>query len=193
MEQEIDENTLVLRARQGDQAAWSELVALHQQGVFRMAYLKLGDRDEAEDVAQETLVRAFRRLNQFEVGRPLRPWLLAICVNLCRNRWRSLKRRAGALGRWSQRAEPSRGVQDETDASSEASQLWALIRRLKPQEQDVLYYRFFMELEIEDVAAVMDVESGTVKSRQHRALRRLRGLIQRHAPEWFEGRDTRHG
>ena len=66
-----DEN-LISRARRGDQAAWEALVREHQQPVFRLAYLLLGTADEAEDVAQETFVRAFRALDRFDIERPAR-------------------------------------------------------------------------------------------------------------------------
>lgn len=181
---------MVIRARRGDQAAWLEIVALHQQGVFRMAYLKLGEAAEAEDIAQDTFVRAFRKLHQFEPDRPLRPWLLGICVNLCRNRWRSLDRYKAAIRRWAQRVEIERESADHSDRFVSDERLWQFIRRLRPSDQDVLYFRFFMDLTIEETASLLKVAAGTVKSRQHRALSRLRGLILSEAPEMMVGNDV---
>ena len=71
----------------------------HQQAVFRLAYLLLGDADEAEDVAQETFIRAYRALERFDASRPLRPWLLRIASNLASNQRRSIGRYFGALQR----------------------------------------------------------------------------------------------
>ena len=82
-------DTWIESARQGDETAWVELVRLHQEAVFRLAYLFLGDPDEAEDAAQETFIRAYRALGRFDTSRPLRPWLLQIVANLTRNRRRS--------------------------------------------------------------------------------------------------------
>ncbi len=68
----MSEAKLIGRARQGDEAAWEILVRQHQEAAFRLAYLLLGDADEAEDVAQETFIRAFRSLDRFDPDRPLR-------------------------------------------------------------------------------------------------------------------------
>ena len=65
-------------------AAWTTLVGQQQEAVFRLAYLLLGDADEAQDVAQEAFIRAFRALHRFDPARPLRPWLLSITANLVR-------------------------------------------------------------------------------------------------------------
>jgi RNA polymerase sigma factor (sigma-70 family) len=184
-ETDLDEREIVIRARRGDEAAWLEIVALHQQGVFRMAYLKLGDGQEAEDVAQETFVRAFRKLDQFDPTRPLRPWLLGICANLCRNHWRAIARYLTAVRRWS-RKRGTAAAAARPEPAGEADRLWSLIRKMDDNDQDVLHYRFFMELTVEEAADVMRVAPGTVKSRQHRAIKRLRGLIERHASEWLE-------
>ncbi|MEW5987644.1 MAG: sigma factor, partial [Chloroflexota bacterium] len=89
---QVDEAQWVARARQGDNAAWLGLVTQYQEAVFRLAYLILRDADEAEDVAQETFVRAFRSLGRFDSSRPLRPWLLTIAANLARNRRRAIGR-----------------------------------------------------------------------------------------------------
>lgn len=152
-----------------------------------MAFLKLADEQEAEEVAQETFVRAFRRLGQFDEERALRPWLLAICVNLCRNRWRALGRYLAAIRRWSREREADAAQASDRSDAGDGELLWSLIRRMKDQDQDILYYRFFMDLTVEEAAEVIGVAPGTIKSRQHRAIERLRGLIQREAPDLLEG------
>ena len=65
----MDDATLIQRAGQGDASAWEPLMLAHQESVFRLAYLFLGDPDDAEDVAQETFLRAFHNLKAFEIGR----------------------------------------------------------------------------------------------------------------------------
>jgi RNA polymerase sigma-70 factor (ECF subfamily) len=72
-------------------------VRQHQEGVFRLAYLHLEDPEEAADIAQETLLRAFRALHRYDSARPMRPWLLSIAANLARNCRRSLGRYGSAL------------------------------------------------------------------------------------------------
>ena len=99
MEASKDEAELIRAALRRDEAAWEALVRIHQEPVFRYAYLIQGDSDEAEDTAQETFIHAYRALERFDISRPLRPWLLSITANLARNRFRSLGRYVSALRR----------------------------------------------------------------------------------------------
>ena len=85
----MDEPTLIRHALNGDATAWEPLMVAHQQAVFRLCYLLLGDPDDAEDIAQETFLRAWKYLKSFDSTRPLRPWLLSIASNLASNRRRS--------------------------------------------------------------------------------------------------------
>lgn len=163
------------------------IVRLHGEGVFRFAYLKVGDTQSAEDLAQEALVRAFRSLDRFDTARPLRPWLLSIVANLSRNELRARARYRRAVRRWigefrlSGRSDPDPGVGPDDSRS-----LWRAIRKLPARDQDVLYLRYFMDLSVQETAQVIQTAPGTVKSRTHRALGRLRGFLQRHAPGLYE-------
>ena len=93
----MDESALIELAAQQDQQAWEALINAHQQAVFRLASLFTGDPNEAEDVTQDTFVRAFRFIDKFDRTRSFRPWLLSIAANLARNRIRGLKRYLAAL------------------------------------------------------------------------------------------------
>jgi len=176
----LNDARLIDRARHGDQAAWLDLVSQHQEGVFRFAYLKLGDPAEAQDVAQETFIRAYKHLNGFDAERPLRPWLLTICANLARNQQRSTGRYWRALRRWLEERSFERqlGPKDLGQAARLADRLWRVIGAMAGVDQDVLYYRYFLGLSVSEAAQVLGVAEGTVKSRQHRALERLRQAIE---------------
>ncbi len=171
--------------------AWEALVREHQQPVFRLAYLLLGTADEAEDVAQETFVRAFRALDRFDVERPPRPWLLSIVTNLSHNRRRSIGRYLAALRRAS--IEPKTtyaSLGDSTEGAWEAETLRQAVRRLNPAEQEVVYMRYFLELSETEMAGALQVAPGTVKSRLHRAMARLRSVVDRDFPSLREERQT---
>lgn len=183
-----DEIDLVRRARQGSSEAWEDLVRLHQEPLFRLAYLLLGDAGEAEDVAQEAFLRAYRSLERYDMERPLRPWLLSIAANLARNRRRSAGRYLAAVQRWF-KAEPASvpSIEERGIQKLESQNLWRAIRRLDLMDQQVVYLRYFLELSTQEVAETLQVPEGTVKSRLHRALKRLRGVIERDFPELSEG------
>ncbi len=183
-----EEVQLVQAAQARNEAAWEALVRIHQEPVFRYAYLILGDRDEAEDTAQETFIRAFKALERFDASRPLRPWLLSIAANLARNHFRSLGRYISALTRIV-RESPGQfmSVEALSIEQIEARMLWQALQRMDFIDRQVIYLRFFLELSVEETAEAMETAEGTVKSRLHRALGRLRKLIERDYPGLREG------
>jgi RNA polymerase sigma-70 factor, ECF subfamily len=174
------------RAYAGDQIAWDALVREHQQDAFRLAYLYLGDATEAEDVSQEAFVRAFRSLHRFDSTRPFRPWLLTIVANLARNRRRFLGR---YLAAWRRLAETTsdRSPAADRDESWRSQALWQAVRWLSRQDQEVIYLRYYLELPENEAASILAIPPGTVKSRLHRALGRLRAVARREFPELEEG------
>jgi RNA polymerase sigma-70 factor (ECF subfamily) len=179
----VNERELVIAARAGDETAWAGVIRRHQEAVFRLAYLLLGDADDAEDVAQEVFFRAYRALDRFDAGRPLRPWLLEITRNLCHNWRRALRRYAAALGRVMQ-ITPAVSS-DPTDQAADqwkAEMLWQAVRRLRMVDQETIYLRYFLELPVEEAAQALQVAPGTVKSRLARALERLRATIEQDFP-----------
>ncbi|GIV96005.1 MAG: ECF RNA polymerase sigma factor SigW [Herpetosiphonaceae bacterium] len=190
-EHQASQPELIGRARRGDEAAWETLVREHQEAVFRLAYLMLGDTDEAEDIAQETFIRAFKALDSFAANRPLRPWLLRIASNLARNQRRSASRYLAALRRVV-RLSPEQVAPsvDQSTLHSEAQTVVAAVRRLSPSDQEVIYLRYFLELPEAEMAQALGVAPGTIKSRLHRALARLRALVDIEFPDLREGRQS---
>lgn len=184
----LDESATLRLAQAGDGEAFAALVERYGQDVFRLAYLIVRDAAEAEDVAQEAFLRAYRALGRFHPDRPFRPWLLRIAGNVALNRVRSRTRLAAFLTRY----RPARG--GEAAPSPEAAALaderrrtlWRAIGRLRPEQQAVLYLRYFLDLSERDLAACLDCAPGTVKSRLHRALASLRRVVEREFPELAE-------
>jgi len=185
------EADLISRAQAGDGSAWEGLIQAELPAVFRLVYLLMGDADEAEDVAQEAFIRAYRAMQQFDASRPIRPWLLGIARNLARNRWRASGRYLGMLQRLvasdpqSHRPEAQPRELDR-GGSEEAHTLWQAIRRLERSDQEILYLRYFLDLSEAETARATGTALGTVKSRSHRALKRLRGVVEREYPSLRE-------
>ena len=173
---------LIRQAQQGDPDAWESLVGEHQAAVFRLAYLLLGDPDDAEDAAQETFLRAWYALKRFDSTRPLRPWLMRIVSNLASNRRRSLGRQLNALLRFGREpADPPAAL-----APDDTGSLWEAVRRLSFDHQQIIYLRFFLDISEQEMSAALNVAPGTIKSRLHRALAALRKEITRNFPHLEE-------
>ena len=175
----MDEASLIGHAAHGDAAAWEPLVLAHQDAVFRLAYLITGDPDEAQDIAQEAFIRAWRSLDRFDRSRPLRPWLFRITSNLANTSRRSLGRYIAALTRSSQAEMSPPSVEQKSALNIQSQQLWQAVRSLSPAEQQLIYLRYFIGLSVEETAETLQTAQGTIKSRTHRALERLRTVIRR--------------
>ena len=167
-------------ARRGDASAFEELVRRYQEIAFRTAYLVVGDADEARDAAQDGFLRAHAALGRFRAGAEFRPWLLRIVANAARNRRRSASRRADlALRAFRDAASGDAAPSPEVLllAEERRRELLAAVNRLRAEDRLVIALRWFLELNEEEMAAVMNCPRGTVKSRLSRAITRLRAVI----------------
>jgi RNA polymerase sigma-70 factor (ECF subfamily) len=161
--------------RAGDSAAYGELVLPHAQVAKRTAVF-LGAGADADDVVQEAFVKAYRALGSFRADSPFRPWLLRIVANETRNVVRS-------RGRRSKREELAAPLDVVLDPAEEAvslerrSELLAAVRALPDPMRLVVTCRYLLDLDEQETAAVLGWPRGTVKSRLHRALGRLRDAL----------------
>jgi RNA polymerase sigma-70 factor (ECF subfamily) len=181
-----DDSTLVLQAVQGDVSAYEELVRMHQEIAFRVAYVVCGNAADAEEAAQDGFVKAYRALGRFRAGAQFRPWLLHIVANEARTRKRSAVRRERLVLRAVALTGRERGATSADAAPSpEAALLEAERRtvlldglgRLTDDDQDMLVCRYLLDLGEEETAAALGLRRGTVKSRTFRALERLRAMV----------------
>jgi RNA polymerase sigma-70 factor (ECF subfamily) len=170
----LEERELVRRARRGDDRAFTELVRMHQEIAFRLAYVIAGD--EAEDAVQEGVLKAWRALGRFRAGAPFRPWLLRIVANEARNRRRASGRRASLVLRAAREDVSGGAPSPETAvlADAERARLLAALELLPDEARLALACRYLLELSEAETAAALGVRKGTVKSRVSRALDRLR-------------------
>ncbi len=186
----LDEQDVILRARQGDPEAFEVLVRRYEDVAFRVAYLVVRDEMEAQDVAQEAFVRAYRSLGRFDARKPFRPWLLRIVTNLAINSRRSARRRGAMTERYERGLavhSADRSPESAAEAGEHARRVWQAVSDLEPRDQTLLYLRYFLEASDEEAAAAIGRPVGTVKSRLHRALRRLRGVIEERYPDLASG------
>jgi RNA polymerase sigma-70 factor (ECF subfamily) len=186
----LDESTLIRHAANGDAAAWEALMRLHQESVFRLAYLLLGDPDDAADIAQESFLRAWKYLKRFDAARQFRPWMLSITANLARNRRRSAGRYLAALMRAFREEPTSIRIEENSAQNLEAHELWSAVQHLNSADQQIIYLRYFLELSVNETAQVLQVAEGTVKSRLSRAVEKLRDIIRQDFPALSEGRNA---
>lgn len=173
----LEESELVARAQRGDAAAYEELVRMHQAIAFRTAYLVVGSAEDAEEVAADAFLKAYRALGRFRRRKPFRPWLLTIVANEARNRRRGTSRRQALALRVADQGRPGDAAPSPEAAAIGAerrSRLLEAVDRLPDDQRLVVECRFFLELDEAETASVLGMRRGTAKSRLSRALDRLR-------------------
>lgn len=160
----------------------------HQESAFRAAYLVLRDADEAADAVQEGLVSAYKAIGRFREGSSFRPWLLKIVVNQSLNMIKRRKRQTATAERAGREAGPPVFEIDEELIDRERAHLvWRALESLRENERIVVYLRYFLALPERELAEYLHCPPGTVKSRLHRALTKLREIVTRDYPQLLEG------
>ena len=169
------------RARAGEQTAFGLLVETYQRPVFALTYRMLGDLTEAEDAAQETFLRAYARLEQYDPGRKFSTWLFSIANYHCIDRLR--KRRVQFVGLdespvvfslEGDSAQPER----DTLAAEQAEEMQALVNQMEPNYRTPLVLRYWHDCSYQEIADVMDISVPAVKSRLFRARKKLASLYE---------------
>src|SRR6185369_17891037 len=162
--------TLVGRCLAGDQSAMLALVERFQGQVFGLCYRMLGQRQDAEDAAQETFVRVLKNLHRWDQERDFQPWLLAIAGNRCRTALATRKRRPTA-----ELAEEL-VVDDEPDQNAGrqlAEELHLALGQVRPEYRQAFVLFHEQELSYAEIAEAMQVPLGTIKTWVHRGRREL--------------------
>jgi RNA polymerase sigma-70 factor (ECF subfamily) len=153
----------VRAARRGDAGALDELFHRHWPAAYRAAYLVVGDRAAAEDIAQEAFLKAVASLDRFDRRRPLGPWLHRIAVNRAIDWARARALRPEAPGSEERTASPPA----PTGLSEE---LVAALGSLTAEHRAVVVLRYLLEYTPGEIAAILDLPRGTVNSRLRRGL-----------------------
>ncbi len=183
---ETDEQ-LLGRFRAGERDVFGTLVRRYERELFGYLRRYLGDDDLADDVFQNTFVQVYLKIQQYEPGRPARPWLYAIATNQAIDALRRRNRRAD------QRADaavspdedghprplfellpaPGDGPPDSADRSEQRELVRAAVDKLPDLLRQVVILAYFQGLKYRDIADALEIPVGTVKSRLHAALARL--------------------
>ncbi len=178
--------TIVERCRAGDQRAMQVLVERYQGNVLGLCFRMLGHRQDAEDAAQDALVRALRNLDKVDLERDIEPWLLAIAGNCCRTRLAQRARRPANLPLVTDIPD---GALEEESGRHLAEEVHLGLESLREEHRQAFLLFHEQELSYDEIARTLGVPMGTIKTWVHRARRELidrlrrRGMIEeaRHA------------
>lgn len=189
---------LVERARAGEEAAFAEIVTRYRDRMFSVAFSLLRDRHDAEEIVQDTFIRAHRGLARFRGDCSLVTWLHRITVNLARNRYWFFHRRArhstfsldcplseeGEATYGDVFPAETAGPARETVTTEFVELITSCMEQLHPSHREILTMRNILNQSYSDIAQTLGIEEGTVKSRIARARGCLRSLMAETCPEF---------
>jgi len=181
------------RARQGEQAAFAELVEAYQRPVYNLCYRMLGDPAEAEDAAQESFLKAYRGMRRYDPQRSFSTWLLSIASHHCIDQLRRRRMPVDSLEElepWEEVADLGPGPEKSATLREAREAARALLGRLGPQDRAVVVLRYWDDLSTEEIAEALSLTVKAVKSRLHRARKQMAEAWLRDNPEpaWSGGR-----
>ncbi|MFH1679641.1 MAG: sigma-70 family RNA polymerase sigma factor [Candidatus Eisenbacteria bacterium] len=186
---EATDEELMFRYRDGDEGAFVEIVRRYKSKIVSTAYRVLGDLDKADDVAQETFIRVHRNADRYRSIAKFSTWIYTIALNVARNELRNTKRKRlvslDAFGADSDSEFSTYEIPDESarpDSEAENRELRrifeAAIQRLPERYRSVFVLRDVDDLSYEEIAEILKLPKGTVKSRINRARQRFRELVE---------------
>jgi len=180
-EQGWQEQGWVEAARRGDKQAFSQLVQAYQRPVYNLTYRMLGNSEEAEDAAQETFLRAYARLGQYDPQMKFSTWVFSIANHHCIDRLR--KRRATHISIddnpvLENLQEDTPQPEHQALEREQSIELQGLINLLEPEYRTPLVLRYWEEMSYEEIAEAMGVTVAAVKSRLFRARQQLMALYE---------------
>lgn len=158
---------LIQRARRGANDAFGELVTRYQTGVFNVCYRMLHERGEAEDLTQETFMRAYDRLHTFDLEREFGPWIRRVAANLCLNHLEAQKVTAPLDEE--RDADESQRPERQVEVKERSAQVRTALASLPPHYRAVVELRHYQELSYDEIAAELNIPLSDVKSHLFRA------------------------
>ena len=172
-----DEESLVRRAQQHDQAALTQIYEENFDKIYRYIVLKIGDRTEAEDMTQQVFLNAFKSISSFRhKGNPFSSWLFRIAHNQIVDYLRRKSKRA-MVPLDETLASSGGDLRLEVERNLDIAQLVSATKQLTKAQQEVISLRFAGELSVAQVARVMGKSGGAVKALQHSAIVSLRKIL----------------
>lgn len=191
---EHEEQQIIIRAQEGDHEAFRELVDQFKRPMFKFALELTGDRDEADDLSQQTFIKAYKGLHRYKAQSKIISWLYRIMVNNHIDN----RRKQDVRGGWNQAATRSddhqsaepfvataaeHNPESATDAEHMKTAIDRAINALAPKQRSVFIMRHYHDLPLKEIAGILNVSTGTVKSQLFRALQRLQRELAVFKPE----------
>jgi RNA polymerase sigma-70 factor (ECF subfamily) len=176
---QTEEAVLIDAAKSGDQEAFRQIVERYQGAVYNLAYRMLGDPEEAEDAAQEIFVRLYRQLGRYDPERKFSTWTLAIATNYCIDQLRRRRMQFVPLENiipWARARDA--GPEGEALSRESRDEVQRLLKKLPEKYRAPLVLRYWEDLSCAEIAEILGVPEGTIKTQIHRARKQLGKMME---------------
>jgi RNA polymerase sigma-70 factor (ECF subfamily) len=176
---QTEEAVLIEAAKSGDQEAFRQIVERYQGAVYNLAYRMLGDPEEAEDAAQEIFVRLYRQLGRYDPERKFSTWTLAIATNYCIDQLRRRRMQLVPLENiipWARARDA--GPEGEALSRESRDEVQRLLKQLPEKYRAPLVLRYWEDLSCAEIAEILGVPEGTIKTQIHRARKQLGKMLE---------------
>jgi RNA polymerase sigma factor (sigma-70 family) len=172
------ESDLIRRAREGDEEALGSIYREHFDGVYRYAYWNTGSREEAEDISEETFYRVLKHIGGYDESKAsLRSWVMRIAHNLVVDHHRHRARHPQA--ELDETLAAPVDIGGELEAEESRGALLEAMQRLTLEQRQVLQMKYFLQMSNTEAARALGKREGAINALQHRALRRMGGLLEK--------------
>lgn len=171
-----EESLWIERATQGDDDAFTQIVESYQIPVYNLCYRMLGNKEEAEDAAQETFLRAYRNLNRYDPKRKFVTWLLSIASHYCIDRLRRRRLKLVSLDDLLPRRErgaSTPGAEVNVLQNEHAEEIRSMLDGIGEKDRAAVILRYWYDFSYEEIAESLSLSLSAVKSRLHRTRREM--------------------
>ena len=188
-----EEQELINRLREGDRSAFRKIMETHQEKIYYLALNMAGNHQDAEDLSQEVFIKAYHSLKKFRGDARISSWLYRIAVNTCIDKLRKKKEKPVYISDEQKKMDrdsirlvgdnPGGNPESRLESGMIQNNINAALQKLSPRERSVFVLRHYDELQIKEIADVLNLSTGTIKSLIFRAIRKLQKELAFYRPD----------
>lgn len=170
-------SSLITRAQEGDKNAYGQIYQLFYKRIYRYCHVNLNRRETAQDICQETFLRAWKALGSFSrnKGGSFQAFLFKIAHNLIVDLYR--KKKEVSLGNWDQ-ADTNQDLDENLQRQENIAKIRNALVELDEKDRHIVVLRYFEEMTTYEVAKIVGIREGNLRVRTHRILKKLKEIIQ---------------
>ncbi|MFE7063325.1 RNA polymerase sigma factor [Sutcliffiella sp. NPDC057660] len=177
----ISDEQLLEQMAEGNQAAFEAFVHRYHVPIHQYAERLLKDSKKAEDIVQETFIRLIKQLQMKKIPTYPKAWLYRVASNLCRDYWRSAQYRTEGTAKEEMpiSVDQKASVTEIYERQETRKEVLASLNTLSDAQQQIVVLRFYQDLKLKEIAEILDIPLGTVKSNLFHALKKLKGALSK--------------